>query len=309
MGKYNSNNEKKKEKFLKICRITLDKSCVICYTYRAVSAFAEIPYITKRTQMVMDAKISDFLKMQHDLAVEKGWTEDRTPEKAPFSILWSIDELGEAIAIIKKKGSEGIMENETVRAHFVEEIADTFMYLFDMMNAYGITAEEFSDAYISKFEKNMGRQWSENKIMYENSNTKLIIFDMEGSIVHETTAVPSAERLLETLSRTDIKLVLLSDFDTEKVLKILEENGLDSGVFHSIIKSQHYGEAFETAMTDFGVKPEEAMVCTGSNVALKIAQRLGMVPCAVKGRFSNAMYEKAGAKHIVSDIIEIEKVL
>ena len=257
----------------------------------------------------MDAKISELLKMQYDLAVEKGWIDDRTPEKAPLSILWSIDELGEAIAIIKKKGADVIMENETVRAHFIEEVADTFMYLFDMMNAYEISAEEFSDAFVKKFEKNMGRQWSENKIMYEDSKIKLIIFDMEGTIVHESTAVKSAERLLETLSRTGINLVLISDFEPDKVKKILTDNGLDAGVFHSIIKSQHYGEAFEKAMADFGAKPEESIVCTGSNVALKIAQRLGMIPCAIKGRFSHAMYEKAGAKHILEDVIEIEKVL
>ena len=183
------------------------------------------------------------------------------------------------------------------------------MYLFDMMNAYEISAEEFSDAFVKKFEKNMGRQWSENKIMYEDSKIKLIIFDMEGTIVHESTAVKSAERLLETLSRTGINLVLISDFEPDKVKKILTDNGLDAGVFHSIIKSQHYGETFEKAMTDFGAKPDESIVCTGSNVALKIAQRLGMIPCAIKGRFSRAMYEKAGAKHILEDVIEIEKVL
>lgn len=257
----------------------------------------------------MDVKISDLLKMQYDLAVEKGWMEDRTPEKAPLSILWSIDELGEAIAIIKKKGSDGIMENDSVRAHFVEEIADTFMYLLDMMNAYGITADEFSEAYVKKFEKNMGRQWSENKIMYEESKVKLIIFDMEGTIVHETAVVKSADRLVETLSRTDIKLVLLSDFESEKVKKILADNGLDAAAFHSIVKSQHYGEAFESIMSEFGVNADETIVCTGSNVALKIAQRLGMTPCAVKGRFSKDMYIKSGAKHVLDDIIEIEKIL
>ncbi len=257
----------------------------------------------------MDVKISDLLKMQYDLAVEKGWMEDRTPEKAPLSILWSIDELGEAIAIIKKKGSEGIMENDAVRAHFVEEIADTFMYLLDMMNAYKITADEFSDAFIKKFEKNMGRQWSENKIMYEESKIKLIIFDMEGTIVHESTAVKSADRLIETLSRTDIKLVLLSDFEPDKVKTILADNGLDSGAFHSIVKSQHYGEAFGGILNEFGVKANETIVCTGSNVALKIAQRLGMVPCAVKGRFGKEMYMKSGAQYVLDDIIEIEKIL
>ena len=105
-----------------------------------------------------DGKISDFLAMQHALAVEKGWMEHRTPEHAPMSILWSIDELGEAIAIIKKKGADGIMNSESVRAHFTEEIADTFMYLFDMMESYGITADEFTGAYVRKYEKNLGRK-------------------------------------------------------------------------------------------------------------------------------------------------------
>lgn len=257
----------------------------------------------------MDAKISDFLRMQKELAEEKGWTDDRTPEHAPYSILWSIDELGEAIAIIKKKGADGIMNNESVRGHFVEEVADTFMYLFDMMNAYGITAEEFSDAYVKKFEKNRGRSWSENDIMYEKSSVKLIIFDMEGTLVHEQTASGSAERLLEELSRTDIKLALISDFEPEKVRKILSDNGLEADEFHSIVKSLHYGEAFEGAMTDFGVKPEECVVCTASTVALKLASRLGMIPCAVKGRFDKGVYEKAGAKYVFGDIIEIGKII
>lgn len=257
----------------------------------------------------MDAKISDFLRMQKELADEKGWSDDRTPENAPYSILWSIDELGEAIAIIKKKGSEGIMENESVRGHFVEEIADTFMYLFDMMNSYGITAEEFSDAYVRKFTKNMGRKWSENRFMYEKSDVKLIIFDMEGTLVHEQTATGSAERLLEELSRTDIKLALVSDFEPDKVKKILSDNGLDPDAFDSIVKSLHYGEAFENLAADFAVKPEECVVCTASTVALKLASRYGMIPCAIKGRFGESVYEKAGAKYVFGDVMDICKII
>ena len=60
------------------------------------------------------------------------------------------------------------MENPHVRAHFVEETADVFMYLFDMMEAFGVTPEEFSRAYTAKFERNMGRSWEENKNKYED---------------------------------------------------------------------------------------------------------------------------------------------
>ena len=76
--------------------------------------------------------------------------------------------IGEVADIIKKKGHDAIMENPHVRAHFVEETADVFMYLFDMMEAFGVSAEEFCDAYTAKFERNMGRSWEENKTKYED---------------------------------------------------------------------------------------------------------------------------------------------
>ena len=122
-------------------------------------------------------EFSDFLKMQHDLAVEKGWIVDRTPENGPFSLLWSMDELGEAISIIKKKGSEGIMEIPSVREHFIEEIADHLMYVLDMMECYSITAGEFEAVYKKKFERNMGRSWSENRAMYENVGIRSAVID------------------------------------------------------------------------------------------------------------------------------------
>ncbi len=124
-----------------------------------------------------DAKISDFLAMQHALAEEKGWMKDRNPEYAPFSLLWSIDELGEAIAIIKKKGTDGIMNNPSVRERYLEELADTFMYIFDMMECLGISGEEFTGAYIKKFEHNLGRCWGENAGMYEENTLSEIYFD------------------------------------------------------------------------------------------------------------------------------------
>ena len=118
-----------------------------------------------------DARIGELLELQHRLAVEKGWIADRVPEKGHMSLLWSIDELGEVIAILKKKGAAAVMDNESVRAHFTEEIADVFMYLFDMMECYGITAEEFTEAYLAKFQRNLGRDWRENDALYEKSGS------------------------------------------------------------------------------------------------------------------------------------------
>ena len=116
-----------------------------------------------------DCKVSEFLEMQHELCVKHNWGE-RTPENGHYSLLWSVGELGEMSEILKKKGPDAIMENPAVRAHFVEETADHLMYIFDMMEAFGITAEEFSDAYIAKWQKNMGRSWEENKKLYEDKD-------------------------------------------------------------------------------------------------------------------------------------------
>ena len=166
----------------------------------------------------MDARLSDFLKMQHDLAVEKGWIVGRTPENGPFSLLWSMDELGEAISIIKKKGSDGIMENPAVREHFVEEVADHLMYIFDMMECYGITAEEFTDVYVRKFERNLGRSWSENEHMYENAAVKEAAVD--------SRFLPD-ERLWELLIRAGVKVSVVTD-DPERTRAVIDSMVNDS---------------------------------------------------------------------------------
>jgi len=174
-----------------------------------------------------DVKISDLLRMQHTLAETKGWLGDRTPEHAPMSILWAIDELGEAIAIIKKKGSRAIMENESVREHFVEETADVFMYLFDMMESYGITAEEFSDAYVGKFRRNMGRDWVENDAMYEKISVERLFV----SLAMIESAPEQAARMVEVLTKTDVKLVLVAHTEPERILARLMEADISPDAF------------------------------------------------------------------------------
>ena len=63
---------------------------------------------------------------------------------------------------------KAIMENEHVRAHFVEECSDVMMYFVDMLDCYGITAEEFSEAFEKKANRNLNRTWEENNAMYED---------------------------------------------------------------------------------------------------------------------------------------------
>ena len=149
-----------------------------------------------------DGKISDFLEMQRILAETKGWMNSRNPDHAPMSLLWSIEELGEAIAIIKKKGGDAIMDNPSVRSHFTEECADVFMYLFDMFLSYGITAEEFTDAYTAKFRKNMGRDWHENDAMYERCRWARILFQ---------TGTALTEELSDFLTKIGVEAVFADD--------------------------------------------------------------------------------------------------
>lgn len=113
-----------------------------------------------------DLHISDILRCQQQLREKHEWAE-HTPDIGAYSLLWTYDEMGEIGAILKKKGHEAVMNHPQVRAHFVEECADVFMYLVDMMDCFGISAEEFSEAYCAKWKRNMNRTWEENKKMYE----------------------------------------------------------------------------------------------------------------------------------------------
>ena len=116
-----------------------------------------------------DLKISQMLDYQRRLyALHQDKWAPHTPQYARESLLWSIDEIGEVIAIIKKKGDDAIMDNPQVRRHYVEECCDVMMYWLDMMDCYGITAEEFSREFIRKAESNLSRTWKENEHLYED---------------------------------------------------------------------------------------------------------------------------------------------
>jgi NTP pyrophosphatase (non-canonical NTP hydrolase) len=113
-----------------------------------------------------DIKVSDMMKMQMEL-FEKH-KDTWSPIEAQYgrnSILWMMEEVGEVIALIKKKGEAEIVSEPSIRSLFVEEISDVLMYYIDTLLRYGISADEISDAYIKKHFKNMGRNYDKE---YEN---------------------------------------------------------------------------------------------------------------------------------------------
>ena len=121
--------------------------------------------------MIMtNINIEDMMKMQMALwGSHKETWDPMTPAYGRNSILWMMEELGESIAIIKKKGDTAIMDDATVRSAFVEEMSDVLMYYMDTLLRYGVTPEEISAAYVEKHSKNMGRNFLKE---YQNQYTK-----------------------------------------------------------------------------------------------------------------------------------------
>lgn len=110
----------------------------------------------------MDLRISDMMAMQRELQDQylEQWG-GTPPERGPMQLLWSVAEMGEVIDIIKKRGSDEIMNNAETRRHFIEEMADVQMYLTDVMLCYGISPEEYSEIHMRKHAHNMKRDWNE----------------------------------------------------------------------------------------------------------------------------------------------------
>lgn len=138
---------------------------------------------------------------------------------------------------------------------------------------------------------------------------KLILFDMEGTLTHEDAALPGTARFLEFAATTDWKLALVSDLPKEKVKEKLTGAGLSPDAFGQILSTTHYAEAFTEAAAHAGVTPTETVVCSASMVGVKIAGRCGMTAVAVKARFSEEMYRKAGAEYVCTTLAELPGIL
>lgn len=102
--------------------------------------------------------VSEMLEMQNQLQEKyKDKWEHIGPKTGNNKLLWMVAELGEVIDIVKKQGTENIMQSTSTRRDFVEEMADVLMYYCDIMNCYSITEEELKQAYEEKFRRNMKR--------------------------------------------------------------------------------------------------------------------------------------------------------
>ena len=109
----------------------------------------------------MDLSIGNMMEMQkalHDLHKHEWYPLE--PEYGKDTVLFMIEEIGEVIAILKKKGTDAVMKDTMVRQAFLEEMADILMYYQDVLLRYHVTADEISEAFARKHARNMGRNYT-----------------------------------------------------------------------------------------------------------------------------------------------------
>lgn len=109
----------------------------------------------------MDARISQLMQMQRSLYKihEDSWSP-LEPEYGRDFLLFMVEEMGEVISVLKKKGDRSVIDDPNVRSVFLEEMSDVLMYYMDTLLRYQVSAEELSDAYINKHKHNMGRNYT-----------------------------------------------------------------------------------------------------------------------------------------------------
>ncbi|MCQ2432090.1 MAG: nucleotide pyrophosphohydrolase [Clostridia bacterium] len=105
-----------------------------------------------------DLSFSEMQELQAKLqGIYKGQWEAVNPGTGRNKLLWMICELGEVIDIIKKQGDDAIMHDDAVRAHFIEEMADSLMYFNDVLLCYDIKVDDLAEIYRKKMERNFTR--------------------------------------------------------------------------------------------------------------------------------------------------------
>ncbi|MGI6199393.1 MAG: nucleotide pyrophosphohydrolase [Christensenellales bacterium] len=118
---------------------------------------------------MQDLNFEQMMRMQRELqALHAGEWDTLTPEVGRSQLLWMVEEVGEVIAIFKKKGAQAIMEDPAVRAAFLEEMGDVIMYFTDVLLCMGVAPEEFAAAYVHKHDYNMQRDYrAQNRALYQ----------------------------------------------------------------------------------------------------------------------------------------------
>lgn len=114
---------------------------------------------------------SEMFRLQEELQARHPEWGGLPPERARNQLLWTFEEMGEIVAIFKKKSLDEMLEKGSVRDCFLEEVCDVFMYLSDMLLCMGVTPEELTKAYRGKFRYNMKRDWKkQNAALYAHSD-------------------------------------------------------------------------------------------------------------------------------------------
>lgn len=118
----------------------------------------------------MDLSISQMMQLQQTLyELNKEKWPPMEPAFGKDSILYMMEEIGETIAILKKKGCDAIIRDDTVRTAFLEEMADVLMYYHDVLLRFHVTPEEISETYMAKHIRNTNRNYAkEYEEMYHN---------------------------------------------------------------------------------------------------------------------------------------------
>lgn len=118
----------------------------------------------------MDLSVSHFMSMQKALyQLHAHEWPPMEPEAGKNMVLYMVEEVGEVIAILKKKGDYSVTDDPEVREAFLEEMSDVLMYYMDTLLRYHVTPEELSEAYVKKHLRNMGRDYTEEyKELYHN---------------------------------------------------------------------------------------------------------------------------------------------
>ena len=113
-----------------------------------------------KSQNPNNISINDMKAMQESLRQIKGWN-DTAPEFSKDHLLNMIGEVGEVASIFKKKGINKCMTDPQIRAELIEELADVEMYFIEVLNRLKVSPQEFSQAYIKKYQKNIGRNYAQ----------------------------------------------------------------------------------------------------------------------------------------------------
>lgn len=109
----------------------------------------------------MDLTLSDMLEMQRSLfEPHKDIWHPMEPEYGKDFILYMMEEIGETIAILKKKGCDSVVADPEVRAAFLEEMSDVLMYYNDVLLRFHVTSQELAETYLRKHARNMGRDYT-----------------------------------------------------------------------------------------------------------------------------------------------------